>query len=829
MERHNFWRLLQNYRIIFPLIQRDYAQGRTDYHSSGIRKRFLASLLQAVRNNADQKPLMLGYIFGRSDGDQFIPFDGQQRLCTLFLLYLYAAIKDGAFKEVSIQKVFHKLGYEAREESSEFLEKLLADLANSSDNEMGKLISSPETGALIADYAKKQPWFSPMWHWDQSICGFLVTLDEIRQAFAKCEGLWHVLVNEQNPPIQFYFANIEDFDASADDLFIKMNSRGKGLGHFEKFKASFLEWLKWEAPEKVESIARKLDTDWQNLFWKAFGKDYDGDKVLHTDSCFYNFLAWFAHILFHSSNPGGKDHPSGKELLDVMIEALQREQYLQAPESNISFLENALDSLVLLEQYKGIAEYLDSIFLFAPDGTMPEPGKISLFHEMDMFSEICTRGKVDGTASLMFFGFLIQLIHNLKTSNPVLDDVQARLLPDREQLQQLRMLRNLIENSKEELNNASLALQLEGISRLIRKELRTGLHAFNAFQLEEEKAKMDALCQDPALAADLEWLENHPLLHGCAAIFSEPNSRRNKLKFSAYALKTGKNFFERALGKNPLAWDKLVQGFLTQNIFGLREGSLSNKYFYLGKDDNEGRRKIFTTSRADCFSEIRDAVQKLGEKIGADNGYSMESVIGKIVFKWIEKCRMEGKMDWRWYFVAYPEILPAYCQTDGYYDWDYSWRSFEQRQLRKQIMKGPHKNPFLWAVYVEAGFCDSDRNRGRAMFREESGKGKDNPIAFPASRLGLWGGELYWRAYSMQGRPPGKRQQNFLNDLRTRLKNKGIIMNQDGYCFIAGRDSRKWNPNNFSLEDTADIIRKYDRQDRIELGKKIALEMLEQA
>lgn len=820
MQRYNFWKLLQNYKINFPLIQRDYAQGRTDHHSTAVRRHFIYSLLQAVRNYTAKKPLMLGFIFGKSIGDQFIPYDGQQRICTLFLLYLYAAVKDGAFKEEAIRKVFHKLTYEAREELSSFLNGILRAFAD--NNELNKLILTPEPGPLIAAYIKKQTWFSPIWHLDQSICGFLVTLDEIRQTFAKYEELWNVLNDEQSPPIQFYFADIDDFDASADDLFIKMNSRGKSLGQFEKFKASFLELLKWEEAKKAEDIARKLDTVWQDLFWKACGKSYDGDKVLQTELCFYNFLTWLASILFHLSKAKSDYVFMDRQPPDVMIAALQRNL-------TIFSLENVMDSLALLEKCKGIAKYLDSIFLIGNDENMPQLGKISLYRKMDMFKEICLKGKIDRKGSLLFFAFLLQLISNFKNIDPARDDVPAKLLLNSKQLRQLRMIRNLIENSRNELANANIRQQLECISKLFNEEILHSSHVFNNFQLAEEKAKMDARSQDPAISANLEWLEDHPLLRGCIAIFSERTSYRNKLKFSAAALETGKKFFERALGENPLAWDKLLQGLLSQNIFGLREGSQPNKYFYLAKEDNEGRRRIFTTARADCFSEIRDAVQKLSEKIGADNGFSMESIIGKIVHKWIEKRRQEGKMDWRWYFVAYPEILPAFSQTDGYYDWNYSWRSFEQRQLRKQIMKGPHKNPFLWAVYVEAGFCDSDKNKARAIFREESGRGKDNPIAFPASRLGLWGGELYWRVNSISGKLIGKKQLPILDDLRQRLADKGINMNSEGYCFIPGKDSRKWSHNHFSLDETQDVIRRYDSQDRVELGKTIALEMLKLA
>lgn len=819
MERRNFWSLIRERQIVFPLIQRDYAQGRTDPSSSLIRKSFIASLLSAVRGHAVGKPLLLGFIFGGGEGGRFIPFDGQQRLTMLYLLHLYAAVRARPLKDED-WRLFYKFRYEAREEASAFIESLLEALASPLGDEIRGLFCSSGGGSLIGDYVKKQPWFSPSWRRDQSISGFLVTLDEIRRSFAAVENLWEILVSEEKAPIQFYFADIADFNASADDLFIKMNARGKGLGRLEKFKAAFIEWLKLEAPEKEETIAEKMDMAWLDLFWSAFGKNYDGDKARETDASYYNFLNWLADILAHIS--GARERSGRGELFDKMTLALRGKPSISNPNGGIAFMENALDSLALLEKERGVENFLDSIFITANDGTMPREGKISWFREAKIFRKICGGYKLDLEDSLIFYALLLLLIKNYKSVQFDGSRESSRIAPDGEQVLSLRMLRNLVENSQAEIAGAKMADLLEGAAQIINKDRVP--HVFNRFQLEEELAKMKVRGDNPALAENMSWLEDHPLLRGSLAVFSVKNSYRSKPRFAARELEAGRRLFEKTLGAKPLPWDQLLRGFLCENIFGLREGSESNKYFYLGKDG--GRRKIFTASRADCFAEIRDAVQKLAEKIAPDQDCSVETALDKIIYKWVEKCRRDQKMDWRWYFVAYPEILPSYCQTDGYYDWDYSWRSFEQRQLQKQVLKGPHRNPFLWAVYVESGLADPDRNQGRASFQEASGKGRDNPIAFHHTRLGLWGGEFYWRIHTLNGRPPGEKQLALMEDLRGRLAEKGIEADSNGYCFIPGKDSGPWSRNNFSPEQTSGIIRKYDRKDRVELGKQIAAEML---
>ena len=78
-------------RIVIPIIQRDYAQGREDDETRRIRERFLDSLYKAIMGT----PIKLDFIYGDIDVDGVMtPLDGQQRLTTLFLLHWYAAKKE---------------------------------------------------------------------------------------------------------------------------------------------------------------------------------------------------------------------------------------------------------------------------------------------------------------------------------------------------------------------------------------------------------------------------------------------------------------------------------------------------------------------------------------------------------------------------------------------------------------------------------------------------------------------------------------------------------------------------------------------------------------
>ena len=80
------------------------------------------NLLKDVKSAILRKtqPLDLNFVYGKVEGDKFIPLDGQQRLTTLFLLHLYAFNNDDSKTEL-----LTKFTYETRKSSRIFFEKLI--------------------------------------------------------------------------------------------------------------------------------------------------------------------------------------------------------------------------------------------------------------------------------------------------------------------------------------------------------------------------------------------------------------------------------------------------------------------------------------------------------------------------------------------------------------------------------------------------------------------------------------------------------------------------------------------------------------------------------
>jgi hypothetical protein len=267
----SFWRLLNEHTIEIPIIQRDYAQGRKDKEE--IRDNFLNALYQSINTNT---PIKLDFIYGSVEGNILQPLDGQQRLTTLFLLHWYAVIKSQLLNNDNIN-ILKKFSYETRISSREFCNTLVSNsiYINKTLNLSSEIVNSA--------------WFFLSWKKDPTIDAMLRTLDDIHKYFFDVENLWDKLTKDESL-ISFYHIELENIGLT-DDLYIKMNARGKLLSTFENFKASFQKRIndnKWnEKKEFKETFAFKIDTKWTDLFWNH-------RKENRIDEAFTRFISTIA-------------------------------------------------------------------------------------------------------------------------------------------------------------------------------------------------------------------------------------------------------------------------------------------------------------------------------------------------------------------------------------------------------------------------------------------------------------------------------------------------------------------------------------------------------
>ena len=296
MERAiSFWDFLNRYNIEIPIIQRDYAQGRKGKET--LREMFLRNLKNAMDNNLSDKQeiLILDFVYGSVKNGKLQPLDGQQRLTTLWLLHWYVALRAKKMEEAGM--LLQKFSYETRMSSRNFFKNLCYQDFNAF---VSREDSSDESRESIVDFITNQIWFYAEWKQDPTIQSVLRMLsgtdmnDGIEELFGDekqedFEKYWEKLTSA-NAPIKFYYLPMNNFNLT-DDLYIKMNARGKQLTHFENFKADLVgyieenQWKDLTDPEK--GIPIKMDTTWMDIFWKAAkGKN-------RVDEIYFEFLNRF--------------------------------------------------------------------------------------------------------------------------------------------------------------------------------------------------------------------------------------------------------------------------------------------------------------------------------------------------------------------------------------------------------------------------------------------------------------------------------------------------------------------------------------------------------
>ena len=314
MSQTTFWNLLTKNKIEIPIIQRDYAQGREG--KEYLRQTFLESLKNALDKN---KVLKLDFVYGSTENGALQPLDGQQRLTTLWLLHWYIAMRAGKLNEAG--ETLKKFTYETRISSREFCEELCKEFHFKDYNlckyhiECKPLEKCPRKS--IVDFITSQTWFYSSWKQDPTIQSMLRMLggtqikgksgndipDGIEEVFKDKKkedfGKYWEKLKSDNAPIVFCYLPLKDFGLS-DDLYIKMNARGKQLTNFENFKADLVGYIQEKAEEEnkkwknlassVNGIPAKLDTEWTDIFWQ--NKTDDG----RIDEIYFAFLnRYFLH------------------------------------------------------------------------------------------------------------------------------------------------------------------------------------------------------------------------------------------------------------------------------------------------------------------------------------------------------------------------------------------------------------------------------------------------------------------------------------------------------------------------------------------------------
>jgi Protein of unknown function DUF262 len=553
--------------------------------------------------------------------DILIPLDGQQRLTTLFLIHWYIALKENKLTD-EIKAVLSKFTYETRVSSEDFCKKLVAE--NIDYNSINGKISYTITDSK---------WYFLSWELDPTVSAMLNMLDTIHNKFKDIEEpLFEKLDKEIN--ITFQFLPLEQFKLT-DELYIKMNARGKPLTEFENFKANFSQYLK-----SIEEKS-KLDNEWLDIFWNL-EKQVNSDILTeYIDENFFNFFKNITLNFYTEKNDIDREFIDNYDLFNTYSEVYQNKEYVNQItkifDGLIGFNDNEdifKDFLSLSINYWERLRFYSLSHFFIKYGQVNEENK-------DVFANWLrtTKNLINNT--------LIQSAVNYKDA-----------------------IRSINELSK---NISDIYTYVSSSSGTIKY--------FSKLQREEEGLKAKLILEDTGWQNLFVKIERHSYFDGQVGFILQYSKNKednyDKSLFDDYSIKLSKLFSDEFSENHDFLFQRAL---LTKGNYLVHLGQ--NKSFCIfdealrTKLDNW--RKVFNDEEKKLF------LKNLLDNIDKDNILTdLENIINK-----------HTANDWRKLIIEHPDNV-AYCQ----YREIRTYSDDEIYLLSKRQMNGRHKEIYSWDLF----------------------------------------------------------------------------------------------------------------------------------
>lgn len=668
----NMFRSSDIRNIEVPIIQRDFAQGRPNPEVKRIRRSFLDVLKQALTGNRE---LSLDFVYGDTKDGRFIPLDGQQRLTSLYLLHWYMAVRCGVSD--AERDFITRFTYHTRFSSRDFCTKLAT-------------ISPQIDCRPISELLQDQHWFAGSWRKDPTIQSMLVVLDDIQALFADvdteaCRVAWERLTSEASPNITFEILSLEDMGLT-NELYIKMNSRGKPLTEFEHFKAQFEQILKEfeEAlPEDASrnsrygEFSRKIDQEWADLIWPFRGTSDNADE---------QFLRLFSFITDITIWRHGLETRPADEELEITARAIYGSSNVDAALTAQTYLFSVLDGLraefASASKMADIDHWFGALFANHEHTT----GTVTIFDDINLLDDCCRsygrshgRNRAFSLPRVLLLYSVIEYI--VAKSRSLRDEVNARM----------RCLRNVIFASQNEIRAEIFPALLDQVSAYIVSGDLAALKSFNRAQVEEEVAKASFLSAHPSaeLRESLHRLEDHDLLRGNLAMFDL-------------------NVDERVFIRRARAFDALFSGQASHQDISqalLACGDYSQKIagdrFQFGSPSLPSVwRDLFAARSRPGVENTRSTLTKLLDALQGEGLVEIERTLRRISKEYLRDAVASKKYDWRYYMTKYPIMRSG---KSGIFISSSYEMGFDLCMMEQTRLSSYYSDPYFRAVLELAG------------------------------------------------------------------------------------------------------------------------------
>lgn len=556
MNKTNLLAFLTDKNVRIPQLQRDYVQGSDK--AKEIRDLFICDLVETLSADtpeAKQKTLHLDFIYGstyeeapasglhphwkegelhfdtpNSDVNEptkvFLPLDGQQRLTSLWLLHWMLCPETEAD---AAKKLLSHFSYATRSSSRRFCAALVAHIG---DGELKQQLKTNKAKSALME----APWFLPAWQKDPTVNSMIEMLVAIgtRLGEADTAPLWKRL---QEGAITFTVIEIQSNEFRlTDELYIKMNNRGRLLTDWECDKAKAIEclgevvfteenaglWESLQANEQEKTPADyfsfRVDGRWQDFFWHLSRGEESPleDHVQRSDEMMRYFFTWWAEFRYYHYNTGecsDKMHVfKSAEEITLLFQVLNKLHEIGYPHGESA--ENQDQKKDFLETAFGVVDEMPVEVRLHFTGSEGNESRVG-----DLFRLLC-EGKLERRHQVLVYYLLLRLVKfNEEAADANLRDF-------------LRVVRNFLYSIREENKKMAFTsgIELKELSRYAKyldevlgeKEVYAGLSSkeiseetsqnVSAFHHEVEKAKW--ICEHPVEKAALFRLEEHDLLRG---------------------------------------------------------------------------------------------------------------------------------------------------------------------------------------------------------------------------------------------------------------------------------------------------------------------------
>ena len=614
--KYTFWMLVNEYTIKIPIMQRDYAQGRVTENVTAIRTELLDSIYTALIN---EKNMDFDFVYGTLKNGILYPLDGQQRLTTLYLLYWYIACKEKTIDEA--RDVLQNFTYETRISSREFCEKLM------------ELDYIPKEGILPSEYIKDQNIYFDVWDKDPTIRHMLVMLDAIHEKFYDEEKELYPLLTrglDENPIITFNYLPMENY-ALTDDLYIKMNARGKNLSDFENFKAKFIQHMKKNGLP-YEHFEASVDKEWTDLLW-----DYRSPVDNTIDEQFMYLFLYFTEMIYLEYSDQ-KDGNSPFRVTDIrgLISFYDTEEKI----------EELYELFDLWKSKEEIDECFDAVF-----SDQYCEGKVRVFDDKhNLIDATINKNSLKVFNKVILFLFMKRLIFFKKKGK---NDDGIR--------NYVRIIRNFVvkvRQRKYENYTPDFRFCRHGIP-YISFGLDEILEAEDIYQfisdMDDDRVNSESLKYEKDKA---EYILNNPEKEEYIHKLEDMDEFRT---FIHNIMPFVKNRYIEDLADNikdlfsEEFFEKLLRAILSVNDYGI---DLGNSYFgrryYYGNRVKDWYNILSTTDRNDYPEVITEFLNQYYDADSADIEESLNIIIDNNL------PQLDKYKDWRYYFVKYPRTVENY-------------------------------------------------------------------------------------------------------------------------------------------------------------------------